>query len=400
MPGDHARLTERTPQPQPTATVAPARPAPPAERILALQRSAGNQQVARLLSRDRPAAVMRDGPPAAPASGGAAVQANALAQAAHRTAPALRNRANMRLGWLATHNQAAESALGAWAPKREQMAERYRAAWGEHSRVMGTARAAVDRQNLITGVVVGAAASVVVAAAGAWLAPAAAAAAPFTGTWWAFNAATATASSVGGTAAALPLQADSSAFQAQGSANDDMADALRQMYAAERQARRMGSLAPGVGVFAANAEYATAQINALWTGGEADMTLDATLTMVSELMAQEHEADGLDRNLASATAGWRALAAAAAAWQVPTQAKLEQDIWIVWIAGVSDPDLLDRDAIEDHLKAIGVLGPGSRLGVDFGYWTSAADENAAVAAARGQRQQLEEQRRAAGRPGD
>jgi hypothetical protein len=64
--------------------------------------------------------------------------------------------------------------------------------------------------------------------------------------------------------------------------------------------------------------------------------------------------------------------------------ELEQDIWIVWMAGLpmDQSDVLDQNTIEDHLHSIGVLGGGSRLRVDFGAWTSEDDEQAAISAAR------------------
>ncbi len=64
--------------------------------------------------------------------------------------------------------------------------------------------------------------------------------------------------------------------------------------------------------------------------------------------------------------------------------RLEQDIWIIWMASLSDDqsDILDLDAIEDHLHSIHVLGENSRLGVDFGWYTSESDEREALAAAR------------------
>ncbi len=76
--------------------------------------------------------------------------------------------------------------------------------------------------------------------------------------------------------------------------------------------------------------------------------------------------------------------------------EVEQNIWIEWIADLTDDDLLDEDDITDHLEAIGVIGEGQlywddedgytrvppRLDVDFGSWVSDADERDAVNAAR------------------
>ena len=80
--------------------------------------------------------------------------------------------------------------------------------------------------------------------------------------------------------------------------------------------------------------------------------------------------------------------------------EIEQDIWIRWISGLRnggpkirlggpvpaglDPrvhDALDEDAVEDRLNAIGLIGEKSRLGVDFGINTTAADTGEAYDAA-------------------
>lgn len=76
--------------------------------------------------------------------------------------------------------------------------------------------------------------------------------------------------------------------------------------------------------------------------------------------------------------------------------EVEQDIWIHWIADLTDDDLLDEDDITDHLEDLGVIGEGRvfwdeeggyrreppRLDVDFGMWVSDEDEEDAVNAAR------------------
>jgi len=76
--------------------------------------------------------------------------------------------------------------------------------------------------------------------------------------------------------------------------------------------------------------------------------------------------------------------------------EVEQDIWIEWIADLTDDDLLDKNDITDHLEALGVIGEGRvytdedgvlrreppRLDVNFGSWVSDEDEADAVNAAR------------------
>jgi hypothetical protein len=71
------------------------------------------------------------------------------------------------------------------------------------------------------------------------------------------------------------------------------------------------------------------------------------------------------------------------------QRQIEQDIWILWIATLSDASVLDLDAIEDRLHAIGVLGPNSRLGVDFGGYTFFWEEDEARDAARSEAGRIE-----------
>lgn len=64
----------------------------------------------------------------------------------------------------------------------------------------------------------------------------------------------------------------------------------------------------------------------------------------------------------------------------PNSGEMEKGIWILWIndIDVADSDILDLDAIEDHLENIRVIGPGSILGVDFGIWTTRTDEVNAI----------------------
>jgi len=79
-----------------------------------------------------------------------------------------------------------------------------------------------------------------------------------------------------------------------------------------------------------------------------------------------------------------------------SESQMEKDIWILWMAELSDPSVLDLDEIEDHLHAIGVLGAGSILGVDFGVWTSDEDEIEARNAARSEAAAIRRRMRTAG----
>ena len=386
---------------------------PGVANILSLQRSAGNQAVARYLAAQgsgAPLGATRPAPgaeslTASPggvllrdngdtAGGANAIAENPLALAAQRNAQLIRNRANLRLGSLGSFNSTVDTAFRAYEPKRDRLVRNYRNAFRDHERVLAAGRAAAESQNFYTGIVIGAAASVVVAAGVAIALPAVAAAPVFSGVWWASTAGQAVASSAGGSAVGSAVSTDTSGYDARGSEDDEELAALRELNTLERRARRMGTLGVNFGIFASNAEYAVSQIDALIRHGEADMDLNETLTLVSELMNQEHDVEATDRVLANERAGFERLQAAAGAWEVPAESRVEQDIWIAWISRVTDGDILDRDAIENHLLAIGVLGANGRLGVDFGSWTSGDDEQAAITAAQRRRQELEDARSA------
>ena len=134
------------------------------------------------------------------------------------------------------------------------------------------------------------------------------------------------------------------------------------------------------------AEYAIGEIRAHVAGGATDMTDEQLLDLVSALVQADQAGRQLDNEI-SARMGQLESALSQvrrAAASVPDVGEMEKDIWVIWIADIPerDSDILDLDAIEDHLAAIGVLGPGSRLGVDFGWWTSEDDQLDAIRAAR------------------
>jgi hypothetical protein len=130
------------------------------------------------------------------------------------------------------------------------------------------------------------------------------------------------------------------------------------------------------------AEYALGQFRLLQAGGQADMTRADLVSMAVSLNRATGHLSSLNTWLGSGLEALSRLEATTKA-PVPKQAEMEADIWIMWMSGVpnSESDILDIDAIEDHLASIGVIGPGI-LGVDFGWYTSEEDELAALAAAR------------------
>ena len=132
-----------------------------------------------------------------------------------------------------------------------------------------------------------------------------------------------------------------------------------------------------------NTEYALGQWRLLVAGAQADMSASEVFHMAADLVAANHQMRALDAEIGQRTQLLQAAMARLNSAITYPPGELEQDIWIVWMAGlpISQSDVLDQDAIEDHLHAIGVLGSSSRLGVNFGRWTSEDDELEAISAA-------------------
>jgi Domain of unknown function (DUF4157) len=145
-----------------------------------------------------------------------------------------------------------------------------------------------------------------------------------------------------------------------------------------------------------NVEYALGQFRLLEAGAPADMDRAALVDMAVALNRAGAHLRALRPELQQRLGAMARLEAQAAATKRRTPREVEQDIWLMWMETVPDgqSDILDRNAIEDHLAAIGVLGPGSVLGVDFGWWTSKDDELEALAAARPKAAAIRERYRA------
>jgi Domain of unknown function (DUF4157) len=132
------------------------------------------------------------------------------------------------------------------------------------------------------------------------------------------------------------------------------------------------------------AEYALGQFRLLEAGVPADMQQAELVDMAVTLNRSGAHVRRLGPELTQRLAALDRLREQAAAVQRREMREVEHDVWIMWMETVPDgqSDILDLDEIEDHLEAIGMLGSGSLLGVDFGMWTSTDDERAALAAAR------------------
>jgi hypothetical protein len=138
------------------------------------------------------------------------------------------------------------------------------------------------------------------------------------------------------------------------------------------------------------AEYALGQFRLLEAGVPADMQQAELVDMAVTLNRSGAHVRALGPELTQRLAALDRLREQAAAVQRRETREVEHDVWVMWMETVPDgqSDVLDLDAIEDHLEAIGMLGSGSVLGVDFGMWTSTDDEREALAAARAQARQV------------
>ena len=132
------------------------------------------------------------------------------------------------------------------------------------------------------------------------------------------------------------------------------------------------------------AEYAIGEIKAHVAGGEQEMTQLDLLDLIDALVAADQSGAALEKQLASFAASLNDIKSRVESAPRQNVGEMEQDIWILWMSAVTDDDsdVIDLDAIENRLLAAGVIGPSSRLNVDFGWYTSEDDELAALKAAR------------------
>lgn len=139
---------------------------------------------------------------------------------------------------------------------------------------------------------------------------------------------------------------------------------------------------------------AAAGVLSLATGGEAIKTMaqyDADLRLLNSVDLNTF----VDRLTESDRAVKRFAMAVDSPLLQRDPLKLEQDIWIKWIVSLAkeryDPrrgrwfewtdeasDAIDADQVEGHLEKIGLIGPGSRLKVNFGADTDKSDTKKAA----------------------
>ncbi|MCC5659038.1 DUF4157 domain-containing protein [Nostoc sp. XA010] len=125
-----------------------------------------------------------------------------------------------------------------------------------------------------------------------------------------------------------------------------------------------------------SAEYAIGEIKAQ-RGGGADMTPDEDVDLVLAVLSADKGCKGLDNALDQASEKMAALEGSIANMPNYDVTQMEKDIWILWMSRLEkDSNIIDIDAIEDHLASLGI--------VDFGWYTTDAEENEAIEKAKQQ----------------
>lgn len=143
-----------------------------------------------------------------------------------------------------------------------------------------------------------------------------------------------------------------------------------------------GSLAQALLMGAA--EYAIGEIKAQ-RGGGADMTPDEDVDLVLAVVNADKGSKELDNALDQASEKMAALEGSVANMPDYDVTQMEKDIWILWMSSLEkDSNIIDIDAIEDHLALLGI--------VDFGWYTSDDEENEATEKAKQQAAEVRKRR--------
>ncbi len=306
-------------------------------------------------------------------------------------------RGRMQTRFLRAQNYAQEGVRTGDAVRSSllRLSTQYSRAWDRYSRVVGAARAEAQNQQDWMNICVGIGVGVLLGVGAAFLLPSTAAGAfAITLNEAAIAGASAAGQAVGG---AVLTSGITSVFRVEGTdlSPEGMEPAVLQMAiwrrAAEvyRDAVRFVPTATNLHLLAMASEYLAGQIRIRVAGGDVDMTDDAMLDLLETLTRADNAMSRVDRALQEAIASLQQTRRSLTRGLPPNyrSREMEQDIWVLWMSRLrpSQYNILDLDAIEDYLHGdIGILGPNSLLGVDFGtVWTSAADErNAAEAAQR------------------
>lgn len=258
----------------------------------------------------------------------------------------------------------------------------YQIAYNNYANAIRGARQEAGNQNLYLGIAIGVAVNI----AAAFVLPATAAG------WFALTAAegaTALASGAvqAGVGAALGTALQFSGGDLEPGGLSPEAQQLGLWQTAAGLYRAAGTQSETVGnmqKIVAAAEFLTGEIRVQVAGGLATMPEDTVLDKVEVLLRIDRELAQGDEDIKARLVDLQTFAQRVNDLNTSGDARneMEQNIWILWMGGLSDASVLDLDAIEDRLHAIKVLGPGSRLGIDFGWYTFFWEEDNARDAAK------------------
>ncbi len=360
-PADHSVVATTRP-----STVCP--PGPLA--VQRLQASAGNRAVATLVA----------GAPQLQRVGRPASQAAALARLT-----TLRTNADHRVT-LATDYAAASLGLGdTTRDKLAAISTVYTAAFGVFRGVLNRAQQEAQNQQRWTDIAVGLVCGTAAGLAAAFVLPSTAAG------WFSLTlaeAGTAAASSAGqgvaaaavGAGAAKLTQVAGQTISSAGLEPSIQQVAMWQKVAAiYRSGLEVAPLAQASHQAAMALGDLIADVRVWEAGGTSTLTEADLATRLTQLEQQDTQLTAATTQLTSKLAELVALRAAAQAIdpQARTQVQVERDIWVQWMATLAPgSNILDIDAIEDH------IGPQGLRIVDFGSYTSDADEDEAIEQAR------------------
>jgi hypothetical protein len=152
-----------------------------------------------------------------------------------------------------------------------------------------------------------------------------------------------------------------------------------------RSGLEIGPVSRATHALSVNLSDFLAEVRVFDAGGESKLTEAKINQSIAAMQQADGQQTGAQDEFTRKLADLKALKTAVAAInpQAKSQQQMERDIWILWMSTLQhNSNILDLDAIEDH------IGPKGLGIVDFGIYTSDADENEAIETARGNAAQL------------
>lgn len=128
-----------------------------------------------------------------------------------------------------------------------------------------------------------------------------------------------------------------------------------------------------LGALALAAEHLVGEVRVAQADGHREMTDPQVQADFQKIETALNRLSGLDAQLQAATRNFETLGKHFKGLTVPTDQRMEQDVWIEWIAAQGGtPYALNNRPIVNHLQDIGLTssedGLSGRLSVNFGRW--------------------------------